>query len=241
MKNLWQKLKEFALKIWHGLTVTGRVIAGAILVGLLILVAYTASKNEDKNNDNDGPEVAQVYEPSIGSPLPPDVNTESATNSTKITAQVGGASTTEPSNNSAENKTAEEKMVSTNNTDFKVAPKTGINPNDPIQYQNDELRFAVALPAGTKVSEENGQVTFTSSNGSLLYTVSTNSIDSLSNVRAQLQRSPAVANITDTKFANSSALQFIAQGYGSGLVFIANGKTYYLLGNKSLFSSLKTI
>jgi uncharacterized protein YfiM (DUF2279 family) len=237
MRNLWQKIKSFFSRIWHGLTVAGRIIAGLIILGLVGLTVYAATNDTDKKDSEKSsePEVAQVYEPSIGSPLPPD---NSGNDGASVTASVAGESTTVASNN-------ESPMTTTKNVvteDMKIAPPTGVDPNAPIKYQNDQYQFAAVLPAGSNVSEKNGQVEFRSTSGKLQYLVSIHdSTDTLANIEAQLRNSSTASGISPTKFAGQNALRFNAAGYGSGIVFVANGKTYYLLGDSHQFDTFKTI
>ena len=73
--------------------------------------------------------------------------------------------------------------------------------------------------------------------------VSTNDAgkDTLADIQAQLSNSISVKDVITTKFAGRDALKFTATGYGSGVVFIANGKVYYLLGQDKYFSALTLI
>ncbi len=229
MRNIWQKLNGFFRQIWNGLTLAGRVIVGIIIIGLAGLIVYAATNNTSNDNgDKKGPEVAQVYEPSIGSPLPADTNLNGA---------VSGASTTEPSNTT--NNAPEDTITVTE----RVAPPTGVNPDAPIKYENLKLGFAAILPARSNVTEADSQIRFTSKDGQLQYVVSVNNTgtDTLSSIEAQLNNSPTAKNIVRTKFAGSDALQFSAEGYGAGVVFVVNGKTYYLLGNQTHFASFEKI
>ncbi len=218
MKNFWEKIKDFFSKIWNGLTIAGRIIAGLILIGLVGLTVYAASdKNKDENGNN--PEVAQVYEPSIGSPLPADT--------VEKPGEVGGASTTEPSVSQPEVE--------------RVAPSTGIDPNAPVKYSNTEFKFGAILPAGSMVEEEGSETKFMKA-GTLQYKVSVNSgTDSLDTVESQLRNSPSISKISPTNFAGTDALKFSAQGYGEGLVFIRGNNIYYLFGNSQYFTTFQTI
>ncbi len=229
MRNIWQKFKGLFGQAWSGLTVAGRIIAGIIIIGLLGFIIYAATNDSSKDNQDDkAPEIAQVYEPSIGSPLPADSNSSGA---------VSGASTTEPSeaqNNSPSNEMKE---------DSKVAPPTGINPADPIKYESSKFGFSAVLPAHSNVEEADSQIRFTSQDGKLQYIVSVNETgtDTLNSIKSQLSNSQAVNNITQIKFVGMDALQFSVEQYGTGVVFLLNGKTYYLLGSQTYFSSFQRI
>jgi hypothetical protein len=224
MRNIWEKIKIFFVEIWNGLTRVGRILLGLILVAAIVLVGFLVngkSTDDAENVDsNRTPEIAQVYEPSIGTPLPPD-----------NPGAVGGATTTEPSDQTHDHET----------TAF-VAPHTGTDPNEPVAYSSTDLNFAAVLPVGSEVKEDGTRTMFTSPTGSLYYVVSVNqSTESLSDIELQLRNSPTAGNISYSDFSNTKALKFSAKGYGAGLVFVSNGKIYYLLGNKEYFSTFKLL
>ncbi len=225
-------MKNFFLRIWHGLTIAGRIIFGVLILAIVAGAIYLiVDKNDDKKSDDENqPEVAQTFEPSIGAPLPPD-----NPGGVAVSGQVGGASTTEPS-------TTPTTPVETSKAPM-TAPETGIDPSKPIPYTNNTLKFAATLPAGSNVKEEAAEISFTSSTGQILYVVSTNdaSQETLADIQAQLSNSTSAQNITSTKFAGRDALKFTATGFGSGIAFIANGKIYYLLGNSKQFENFKLI
>ncbi len=102
MKNIWEKIKGFFVWAWNGLTLAGRIVAGVILVALIVFIAFAASDDDNKQ------ELADAPKPSIGTPLPPDVNDNA---NVAVTAMVGGASTTEPSLTGKETKIAPETGV----------------------------------------------------------------------------------------------------------------------------------
>jgi hypothetical protein len=230
-----EKIKLFFLSIWDGLTRAGRIILGLIVIAIIVLLALLIGKNKDKDDDDKkGPEVAQVYEPSIGAPLPPDVKEDGV----NVSARVDGASTSEPS-------TPEPPKTepAPNYEAPKVAPASGVDLSKPIAYQNSNLKFAATLPAGSNIDEQGDLVTFTSKQGSLLYLVSITNAgsESLQTIASQLRNSPGVSNISYVTFSGNSALQFNSKEYGTGLVFIANGKIYYLFGHSQYFYGFKTI
>lgn len=225
------KIKDF----FKSLSRAGRIVLGIWLLCLIALVAFFVVRNnkDDNSNTDDSPEVAQIYEPSIGSPLPADTPS--------------GAVTTEPLNSGTENSGAVAGDSTTTPSTEMVAPPTGIDPSKPVAYENSSLKFAATLPAGTQVDEQNNtqgsRIIFTSKQGGLLYIVSTSTAnsESLQNIEAQLRNSPSTSNIIATKFSGSSALEFTSKEYGNGVVFIANGKIYYLLGSSKYFSTFKNI
>ncbi len=217
-------MKNYIGDTWRSLSTAGRIILGIWILCLIALVVFLIVRNNNDEDsktseDNNTPEIAQVYEPSIGSPLPPDVPAETNWDNADNAGNVAGTSTTTPSNEP---------------TTILVAPNAGVNPNEPIPYQNDVLKFAVTLPAGAKVSEEGNKIVFTNKNGSLLFIVSTQptGTDTLETIKSQLSNSPSVNNISYSTFSGKQSLKFAAKEYGTGTVFIANGKVYYLLGTE---------
>lgn len=227
MKNFWEKFKELVSRAWNGLTKIGKILLGLIVVGAIILVSFLLAKDTDEDKqDNNSPEIAQVYEPSIGTPLPPDTTGG-------VTGDVGGVSTTEPSTTT----TTEPQTTTT----F-VAPHAGVDLNEPIAYSNTDLKFAATLPAGSKVSEEGTRVVFNTKTNALQYIVSTNqSTESLSDVEAQLRNSTTASNISYITFNGIKTLKFTAKDYGTGYAFVSKGKIYYLLGNSQYFSTFKLL
>lgn len=231
MKNLWEKFKEFVSRAWNGLTKIGKILLGLIVIATIVLfsVALVKNTNEDTHDQNkhdeDAPEIAQVYEPSIGTPLPAD-------NSGGTIGNINGASTTESpeSTNTAES-----------TTNF-IAPHSGIDPKEPVVYSNADYKFAATLPAGSLVSEHNSRIVFSSKNKSLHYIVSINkSSETLNDIELQLRNSPTASNISRTTFNGAEALKFSAQGFSTGIVFVNNDKVYYLLGDNSYFSTFKLL
>jgi hypothetical protein len=223
MRNIWEKIKDFFITLWNGLTRVGRILLGLILAALVVLVVYATSSDTSENKEeNKTPEIAQVYEPSIGTPLPPDVPAESGS------GEVGGAATTEPS---------------TPGTTAFVAPDAGVDDDEPIKYDNSSLKFAAVLPAYSQVSEQSDGVKFTSAQGTLQYIVSVNDAgtETLEGIESQLRNSPTASNISYSTVGNLKALKFSAKGYGTGMAFIANGKIYYLLGSQQYFSDFKLL
>jgi hypothetical protein len=238
MRNFWEKIKGFFVwiwtfvktffsNIWTGLSTAGRILLGLILIALIGLVAYATYDGKDNNKEeSNSPEVAQVFEPSIGTPIPPD-------QPSRPSGEVGGATTTEPSASEPAPAPA---------TTFE-APKSGVDPSEPVDYKNDALKFAAVLSPGTQVIEQNDEIEFITNYGALQYLVSVNDSgnETLASIESQLRNSPTASNISYTNISNQKAISFNAKGYGTGIAFIANGKIYYLLGNNQYFSTFKVM
>ncbi|HEX3099684.1 MAG TPA: hypothetical protein VHQ41_01785 [Patescibacteria group bacterium] len=226
-------MKDFFKRIWARITAwprSSKITAGiwglCVVAFVAFLIIHHNIFENNKNNADQAPEVTQNYEPRIGEPLSTDVPSDTVA----IGATVAGDSTTTPA--------APEPAPQ----NYMVAPKTGVDPNEPIAYENSDLKFSATLPAGAKVNESQlNKVIFTTKQGSLLYIVSTSSADNetLQTLKAQLSNSSSASNITNTTFNNHPALKFTVQGYGAGIVFIANGKIYYLLGTEKYFADFK--
>lgn len=227
MKTFWASLTL----VWK---IAFSIVALILIAAIILLIVKTAKKDKETSNSNSNtPEVAQVYEPSIGTPLPADVNTDSGTTTVATTpvpetkpevensGEVAGATTT-----------IEEQLT---------APKTGIDPNEPVAYENTSLKFSATLPAGTQVFEKANEVKFIEKNNTLEYfvSVSNSGSETLQTIAAQLQNSPTVNNVKFGTFANLKTIQFDAKGFGQGMAVISNGKIYYILGNSKYFSTLK--
>lgn len=239
------------IKVWKDLSLTGRIVIGVWILCIAALIVFFIVRNnkenkDEVNNNTNTPEVAQVYEPSIGTPLPPDV--QSVSNGSNVTAQVenqgeiAGATTSEPFVVPAPTKTPEQiesEMTGTNSP--KVAPNAGVDPNAPVPYKNDILKFSIIMPAGTQVLEKVDSVRFTSKTGALYFQVSTSiaGSENLQTIEGQLKNSPSATNITYGTINNNPALKFTATGFGQGTTFIANGKIYYLLGDSKYFTNFK--
>ncbi|HEX3095927.1 MAG TPA: hypothetical protein VHQ20_02290 [Patescibacteria group bacterium] len=127
MKKFWLQIKDLASRAWNGLTVVGRVTVGVIILGSLIIGAVSYHQKHPSDKDSN-PEVAQIYEPSIGEPLAPDVQPEQK-------AQVNGAvvTATVPDPN-APAYTPPTTSTTTETTEKKIAPKTGVNQTAPVMF-----------------------------------------------------------------------------------------------------------
>ena len=221
-------MKNFFNRIWTGLTLAGRIILGLIIIAVAILIVYAAtSGDEDESTeDKNRPEIAQVYEPSIGTPLPADVP-----GLTENSGNVSGAVTSEPSSSTSTDAAAPAPQF--------IAPAAGVNDSEPIRYESDSFKFVTVLPPYSNVVEKADGVTFTSRTGALHFLVSVNAAGSetLASIESQLRNSSTASNISYITFANTKAIEFSAKGYGTGIAFIANGNIFYLFGNKANFAS----
>lgn len=240
MRNFFIRLKNWLGKIWQSirglvsriftrpnteglhmserLRPTVKYIASLAIIGVVVLGAIMLIKGNNDDESENGPEIAQIYEPSIGTPLPPDEPglTPSPT-PTPVAPKTG--------------------------VDLKVAPKTGVDDNEPVSYKNVELKFAATLPAHTQVKEKANSVTFASTSG-WYYTVTTSAqgSETLETIKAQLANSSSVKNLVATKFNDIAALQFTSSEFGgNGIAFIKDKTIYYLLGNQKYFSTFQLI
>ncbi len=225
------KFQLFLTLLWAKIKGAAKWLVGGLAALAVLVIALIGLNSDDtkKETTNTRPEIAQVYEPSISTPLPPDNNsTESDPNATRPeanTGQVAGATTTESFNsNSAATSTAPQVFV---------APKSGINDYEPIKYENTVLGIKTTLPAGTQVIEKNSSITFYSKSGSLLYTLDViDTKDTLEKILEQLQTSTNISKISKTNFANNPALQFsINKNALNGYIISKNNKAYYFIGN----------
>lgn len=208
-------IKGFFAWLGEKLAGAAKFIVGGILLLALIITGVVLSQREDNNKEDTSgrPEIAQVFEPSIGTPLPADVNedvAESEINNNREPGSVSGATTT-----------------------F-VSPPTGIDPNKPIKYSNDELGFAMMLPARSTVQEKNNTVNFFANNGSLLASVTiVSGPETLNDIRTQLSYSPDVKNLQSSELANQPALKYSINNL-DGYAFKSNSSTYYLTGQSEI-------
>ena len=233
---LWGKIKAGGRWL-----VTILVLAALIIVGIIIY-----NNNSDSNNEPSSgavrPEVAQVFEPSIGTPLPPDTQVEPdqavqtpADSQNSATEATPEATTTPPTTAAPTTGTVAGSATSTTY----VAPKSGINLNAPITYNNSTYKFTATLPARSTVREEGSTISFFSANGNLLYSMSVvTNPESLDTIIEQLQNSDGVTAISKTTKFGYPAIQF-TKNSTSGLVVLNNSTAYYLIGQKSYFEQFK--
>ncbi len=252
MRNFFIAVKNAIVRVWlgfrrlvariftrpetEGLPMAERLrpivkyIGSLLVIGLILLgTIFLIKGNDDK--DSDDPEIAQVFEPSIGTPLPPDEPGRNGSVSGEV------APTPTPTVVAVAPKTGVDLV------EPRVAPKTGIDDDEPVAYKNSELHFAATLPPHTIVTEKSSSITFASKSG-WYYTVSTSAAgqETLETIKAQLANSTGVKNLASTKFNGASALQFSSQELGGqAIVFIKDRTIYYLIGNQDYFATFQSI
>lgn len=213
---MWSKLKSFFNALWARVRSAGNWLIGGLIAAVLVVGAIVGlNQSSDKKSDSGGqPEVAQVYEPSIGTPLPPDNPGQSGNDGQVAGDNTGVSATVNPAAPS---------------TTF-VSPSAGVDPTQPIKYENSSLGFKTVLPPGTIVDEKTGTVSFYDPKGTLLYLVEVAaSTDSLDAISAQLEASQDVDNVSRTTFIGLNALQFSTRS-ATGYVALKNNKVYYFIG-----------
>ncbi len=220
-KSFWSllstKLKGF------GKWLLGGIVALVVLIIALVGIQNSDNKDSDKTETAKKPEIAQVYEPSIGTPLPPDTtpSDNSSTTTPADTGIVAGAATTEPSKNTTY-----------------TAPQTGINDTDPIQYENSEINFKAVLPAHAIVKENKSSVSFYSATGKLLYQVDAIKAKSdLRQIYAQIKTSPEVTKVIQANFAGHEAIQFTTKK-SVGYALVIKDQVYYFTGNTNYLKDI---
>jgi hypothetical protein len=212
MSPFFTKARERVVVVWQRAKPYGKHILSGLLLLLIAALGISLLNQDDKDTEKN-PEVSQVYEPSISTPLPPDINPD---------AQPDASTTTEPSPEVASDNTNNESLT---------APHTGIDDDEPVYYTNDELKFAAELPPKTGVKETSDGIIFSSVSGQTYYAVSTSPAgrETLQTIKAQLQNSPGVNNITDANLDGWAALRFSSYTR-SGIAFIKDGTIYYIVG-----------
>lgn len=215
------KFKLFWSLLWAKIRGAAKWIISAVIALAILIAALIGLNNQDdkKDDTSNRPEVAQVYEPSISTPLPPDTNGST----TESSGQIAGATTMEAST------TAESSTTNTPSQTF-TAPQTGVDINKPIYYSNTTMGIKATLPAQSIITEKTNSVVFYSKAGTLLYNIDTvRTSDTLSSIYDQLKASTSVSNITKTTFAGNDALQFTNQSF-TGYVIVKNNQAYYIIG-----------
>jgi hypothetical protein len=207
MSKFTESIKQRSKTIYTAVRPYGYYLVSLLFVVIIAGTTYSLVHHKDTTNT---PSVNQVYQPSIGEPLPPDVNPQAQQNANTNTQQVAGESTTNY-----------------------VAPKTGIDDNDPVSYWNDQWHFSATLPPHTVVSETKDQVNFAAADGQNYYSVNFTSAgkETLADINTQLKLSPDIksTNLAADKLNFTTASQ-------QGQVVISNNTIYYLLGSKYLES-----
>ncbi len=220
---MWIKIKEFFAWLWEKIKMAWKWIVGAVLAIALIIASVTAidTNNSDENQKTEArPEIAQLFEPSIGTPLPADTTTNEG--------MVDSAQTTEPAP-----APAPEPVTYS-------APATGVDDDEPFVYENTELGFKVNLEGRTQVIEASEGTKFQTKSGQLLfYVVAVNTKQTSTEIIEQLKNSPGVTSISQSSFQNLSAVSFIQNGQ-NGLTILGN-KSFYLIGDKTTFSRFSQI
>lgn len=218
---------------WKTLTLIAKIIIIVITLAIItfIVILLVRSKNSSdkvKTDSENSVEISQVFEPSIGTPLPADTNNgtnTTITESEKI-AQVENAGEV------------------AGDTTTLSAPVAGINDDAPIKYWSDQLEFSTTVPARTEIVEQTNTVQFFSKNRSsdrntleVFVTAEKNSTETLATIKAQLQNSSSVSNISEVTFQGISALKFRSTEFGSGIVFLTKKKIYYIFGNSNFLEN----
>ncbi len=221
------KFKLFWSLLWAKIRGAAKWIIGAVIALAILIAALIGLNNQDdkKDDTSNRPEVAQVYEPSISTPLPPDTNGST----TESSGQVAGATTTE-TYNTTETSNSTKSVATTTPSQTFTAPQTGVDINKPIYYSNTTMGIKATLPAQSIITEKTNSVVFYSKAGTLLYNIDTvRTSDTLSSIYDQLKASTSVSNITKTTFAGNDALQFTNQSF-TGYVIVKNNQAYYIIG-----------
>ncbi len=216
---MWSKLKEI-FSNFASVVITVILVIAIITAGIII----ARKNNEDKKSETNNPEVAQIFEPSISTPLPADVNPEAATNNSQE------ASTTEDTGTVAGEVTSESSQSATNYE----APKSGVDPNAPIAYQNTDYGLNIILPARTNVSEKNNLITF----GTLFSVNVVDSKETLDQISAELSYSPDAKDIQVATISGKQALKFSLNGK-TAYVVLKNNKAFYLIGQEKFITQVK--
>ena len=226
---MWTKIKAFFSWIWLKIKSGAKwILAVVIIVALAVAGIFAIVNKDDKTDSTDKEvEVAQIFEPSIGTPLPPDI--------TETGGEVSGAQTETPS--SSDNSSG----IQEPSTQY-VAPKTGVNDDEPFVYKNSKLGFQVSLAGGTQVIEASEGAQFLSKNGKLLfYTVMIPAKGiSVAEISSQLNQSSGTGNIIASTFGNFPSVSF-SQNHQNGLALITSDKLYYLVGDQNYFKNFSTI
>jgi flagellar basal body-associated protein FliL len=215
---------------WKTLSLAVRVIIIVVLLAIVgaIIFLLVQKKNDDKTSKTESEnnvEISQVFEPSIGTPLPADTTTGASTAEVENAGEVAGDSIS------------------------MSAPLAGIDDLQPIKYVSDELGFSTTVPAKTEIVEQTGKVFFYSADSfkvgsdqkklQAFVTKEANNSDTLATVKLQLENSPTVKNISLTTFGSNQALQFSSTQFGNGFVFLTKGNIYYVFGNQNIFQNFK--
>lgn len=250
MRSFFAKLGGFFSWIGQKIVQGGKwLVTGLLLLAIIVVGVLLANNGDDETEPettSDRPEIAQVFEPSIGTPLPPDRDGSDSDETTEsITGEVAGEEDTQSSPSEESNDTEERTDQTDNNQEATpesnnsetprfIAPATGINPNAPIDYSSP-LGFSITLPAGSNVIETGNTVQFTKNN-QLLFSVEQTGNQTQSDIIAQLKLSSA-SNISAETFAGKKAVRFTLGGQ-SGLAIQTGQHTLYLIGDASYLNQI---
>lgn len=202
MSKFTDTIKDRSGKVWQAVKPYGYYIVSLLLVGVIAITTYSLVHKDKDTNTNQPSINEQELNPRIGDALAPDVNPEAQQN----------ANTNNP-------------QVATNY----VAPKTGIDDSEPVEYWSDRWHFAATLPPHTAVNEMSDGVSFASAEKTY-YTVliSPAGSETLQSIALQLNASNA-KNI----YLSENQIDFVIDNQ-QGKVIIQNGFVYYVIGNQYL-------
>lgn len=216
-----QKIADFFRWLGQKLVQGGKWVVTALLLIAIAVTGFIIADNQAEDNSettSDRPQIAQVFEPSIGTPLPPDVAEEESTTPEQT------ATPDQPN-----------QQIAGDNTEQQfIAPPTGIDDDEPIKYHSEELGFRALLPPSTQVVEEGSTISFFTKSGKLLYAVSKTPQQNREEVQQQLRLSNHVSKIEPSVFAGQAGWKFQV-GNQAGLAVLAPHGTFYLTGNAEHF------
>lgn len=235
---MWQSIKRFFTDLFEGLGEAGQyLITGIgviILVAGSILIAQQWTKNTQ--NPNSDKEVAQGPGASIGEALSPDVNIEIVEDPDKDKTIGQSQVNNEGQTIAVENSEISGEVKTAQTETYFISPATGLDPNKPITYTNDDLGFKLTLPAGAQVVEKGSSIDIYTKDGALLANITTvDTADSLSDVKAQLSFSPEISSLQDSNLANRSALQYNVNNL-TGYAVKNNNRLFYLTGQNEILT-----
>lgn len=227
---MWDSIKRTFASISNYLGEAGQYLITAVVLIVLAVASIFIIQNwvKPRPQDNSKREVAQNLNPSIGEALPPDVNIDVITKPEGADSKISSA---QPAN------TEPQGEVNSEMTEF-VAPATGLDPNKPITYTNDNLGFKLTLPPRATVQEQGSTVNFYSEAGQLLATVSVvKTSETLADIKAQLSLSPDISSLQETKLADKQALSY-NQKQLLGYAVKNQTQLYYITGQTEILSQL---
>ena len=228
LADIWSKIKAFFYRLGDGLGDAAPYLVTAVVVIAIISAGiFIVQERKQKIQLALNSQLESELNPDIGEPLAPDVNPETKPDANPTESEnVTGNTTTEP----APEIPAEEIIFE--------APPTGLNPDAPIAYYNNELGFTITLPPKATIKEQGNAVNFYSQNGELLTTVSVlTATSSLAEIKSQLSLSPDVSGLQDSQFASLPALQY-NQKHLRGYVVTKQNQIFYFTGQPNILSTV---